>query len=444
MLPTRHSNPVFRARMPLFIAALMLAACSSGGGGGNKSSSTGNDDGSDTPTSPVFTAFQEAALVLGQQNFTRNEENRGAGQPAANSMAEPYQGAWFEDDVLYLNDYYNGRILGYFGIPEENGAAADFAVGQPDLETGGDVATRSKMVGPGGFVVAGGKLLVSEWDVHRALIFGPAPTSDGANADLVLGQGGSFTSTELDFGCSATQFYHPESLWVADGKLIFADSDNARVLIWNEIPAANGTEPDQVLGQIALDDCNSGDPEPVGLTAVPGPSQRTFAYPSDIWSDGTRLVITDSVNNRVMIWNTFPAEDFTAADVVLGQVNFQDVDPGDGDSGLNQPFSVTSDGTVLIVADTGNHRVLIWNEFPTENGQAADLVLGQSDFDHVAGNDDAQTGTPTVCEVIGEDNGDATARTLCFPSSVRLIGNRLFVGDTDNHRVLIFEGTESP
>jgi hypothetical protein len=31
----------------------------------------------------------------------------------------------------------------------------------------------------------------------------------------------------------------------------------------------------------------------------------------------------------------------------------------------------------LIVADAWNHRVLIWNEFPTQNGQPADVVIGQ-------------------------------------------------------------------
>jgi hypothetical protein len=32
----------------------------------------------------------------------------------------------------------------------------------------------------------------------------------------------------------------------------------------------------------------------------------------------------------------------------------------------------------LFISDTGNHRVLYWKEVPTENGQPADLVLGQS------------------------------------------------------------------
>jgi hypothetical protein len=37
--------------------------------------------------------------------------------------------------------------------------------------------------------------------------------------------------------------------------------------------------------------------------------------------------------------------------------------------------------------DYSNHRVLIWNTFPTASFTPADLVLGQSDFAHYQAND---------------------------------------------------------
>ena len=40
-------------------------------------------------------------------------------------------------------------------------------------------------------------------------------------------------------------------------------------------------------------------------------------------------------------------------------------------------MAVYSDGTHLFVADYDNNRVLIWNNIPTSNGQAANMVLGQ-------------------------------------------------------------------
>ncbi len=44
------------------------------------------------------------------------------------------------------------------------------------------------------------------------------------------------------------------------------------------------------------------------------------------------------------------------------------------------PRGVWIDRERLIVCDSGNHRVLIWNEIPKRDGTPADVVLGQKDF----------------------------------------------------------------
>ena len=41
---------------------------------------------------------------------------------------------------------------------------------------------------------------------------------------------------------------------------------------------------------------------------------------------------------------------------------------------------LSSDGSKLLVCDKDNNRVLIWNTVPTTNGQPADVVVGQTDF----------------------------------------------------------------
>ena len=75
----------------------------------------------------------------------------------------------------------------------------------------------------------------------------------------------------------------------------------------------------------------------------------------------------------------------TGAFLVIGQGDFSMSqsnrgadDPGDNT--LCEPQYVTLFGDMLFVSDRGNHRVLIWEQFPEENGEPSSLVLGQEDF----------------------------------------------------------------
>jgi len=110
-----------------------------------------------------------------------------------------------------------------------------------------------------------------------------------------------------------------------------------------------------------------------------------FNHPGGIASDGTHLLLADRNNNRILIWNKLP-EGNVAPDIVLGQKNFTSNDPGDGLDHLNWPVGVATDGKHVLVADTYNDRILIWNSFPTKNGQPADLVLASTAIAEQRGN----------------------------------------------------------
>jgi uncharacterized protein (TIGR03437 family) len=88
-------------------------------------------------------------------------------------------------------------------------------------------------------------------------------------------------------------------------------------------------------------------------------------------------------------------------------------------SSMFEPTAVASDGTIVAVADTSNNRILIWKSIPTTFGQPADIVLGQKDFTSVA-----------LVSV--------TASALRGPQGVWIQGGKLFVADTENDRVLIW------
>jgi hypothetical protein len=101
--------------------------------------------------------------------------------------------------------------------------------------------------------------------------------------------------------------------------------------------------------------------------------------PSSVDSDGTRLFVADQSNNRVLIWNHIPTGT-VPADVVVGQPDFTSNAAGASQTALNYPAWAHSDGARLYVADSRNNRVLVWNSIPTSNGAPASSVIGQPDF----------------------------------------------------------------
>src|SRR6185369_1700091 len=111
-----------------------------------------------------------------------------------------------------------------------------------------------------------------------------------------------------------------------------------------------------------------------------GASASSMGNPQGVFSDGSRLFVTDFTNSRVLIWNKLPTVNGTPADVVIGQPDFATTGANTGGisaSTMNGPVYSYSDGTRLVVADRGNRRVLVWNTIPTRNQQPADVVIGQ-------------------------------------------------------------------
>lgn len=120
----------------------------------------------------------------------------------------------------------------------------------------------------------------------------------------------------------------------------------------------------------------------LGITA----GGTTLNHPSSGASDGTRLVVADRFNNRVLVFNTLPTGP-SSPDVVLGQPDFTDITPGSTLADMNWPGAVeiTPDGT-LLVADTENGRILVYRSIPTVSGAAADFAL---DLEALTGEADA-------------------------------------------------------
>ncbi|MCQ2495971.1 MAG: hypothetical protein MJ131_05205 [Lachnospiraceae bacterium] len=97
-------------------------------------------------------------------------------------------------------------------------------------------------------------------------------------------------------------------------------------------------------------------------------------HPNGIASDGSHFVVCDTWNNRVLVYNSLPDKN-TKPDLVIGQKNFKSFTAGNGPDQLNWPVSATFAGKKLIIADTHNNRLLVYNSVPTTNGAKADVII---------------------------------------------------------------------
>ena len=385
-----------------------------------------------------------ASVVLGQPDFKSAQANQGRAV-SERTLNSPRGIAVTPDGALFVVDKGNNRILRFASVPTVSGQAADHVLGQLDFFSSDPAVVRSRLNLPIGVAVGAGKMAITDAGSHRVLIYDQIPTDGRAEPSVVIGQPNFDSSTPA---CSAIGLYLPWGVAITpSGRLIVADTSNSRVLIWDQIPAEGtfNVPPTRVLGQSDTEHCTFNDDDQnrehdveTGTERLVA-TDRTLAFPAGVWSDDNKLVVADLANHRVLIWNSFPQDDFQPADVVLGHYTFTNTTPNsehDAEGRLPNPTARTivnpqgvhSDGTRLVVADSLNHRVLVWSNFPTENGQAANLVLGHSDFDRSVAIDQDGNGEPDF----------ATARILHTPSHVQLTPDSLIVSDRLNNRILLF------
>lgn len=381
------------------------------------------------------------------------------------------------------------RFLAVFCLAASSSFAADFVtdqaaralIGQPSFTSQTILATASGEIlgAANGIAYANDTLFVADDNRlgalpsdNRVLIYrnlhqqvvGPteAPVQGSrcplctAQADSVLGQA-DFTGTAS--GLSQSAFRQPTAVASDGTRLVVSDTNNNRVLIWNSIPAANNAPADLVLGQpdftTSTPNTGTGDPN--------RPSAKTLRGPEGVWIQNGKLFVADDQNYRVLIWNTFPTQNFQPADVVLGQPDMNSViqpdlakaNPTVSATTLLNPVAITSDGVHLFVADLGDNRVLIWNTIPTQNQAPADVVIGQPDMTTSTANyaakivsQDTKTNITVLAGVLCESNGTDTnsnptfparcGKTLSFPRFALSDGTRLFISDGGNDRVLIY------
>ncbi|MEK8023870.1 MAG: hypothetical protein AAB229_08705 [Candidatus Hydrogenedentota bacterium] len=259
-------------------------------------------------------------------------------------------------------------------------------------------------------------LVIPDRENNRALVFRGRPTANKPRADYAIGQA-DLTSHGVNRGenfAAANTLNNPLGAAFSPlGQLVIVDRENFRILIWHTMPADGDVPADVVLGQ---PDFRSKD--------EPATSRSSVSVPDAAVCFGTKLLVADRGNSRVMIWNDIRPGHISnnqPADIVVGQPDFTSKEGNVvSASMLSNPrgVAVSPDGR-LVVSSFTQSRVLIWNSIPTTNGAPADLVLGQPDF--------------TTADQAWGSRGMSTVRGIAISRD-----GVLAVADNGNGRILIW------
>lgn len=353
--------------------------------------------------------------------------------------------------VLYVADAGNNRVLAWKNALQfVNGAFADLIIGQKDrystLAQGPGRSLTSGLNTPTALAVdKAGNLYVADAGNNRILRY-PKPFAQAVEykvPDLVLGQlnlgintanagGISDKSLALGGARSGLALDRQGNLWVSD-------TGNNRILRYRSgdlVAGRNGPAADLVLGQVDFL-TNTVQGGRTSKTALSGPGSLAI-------DDQGRVLTTDRFS-RVVVFEP-PFRSGIDAKRILGiqtAAQGQPPPPPVNDSSLGGADG-PAQGVFLLgarvgVADTGNHRIMIYDSpelWPTEQtafSPAARFVFGQENFLSARPN----RGDPANLQ----RTPDPSSNSLQFPFDAFLLGDELFVVDTGNHRVIVVTQT---
>jgi hypothetical protein len=416
---------------------------------------------------------QAARLVIGQTTFT-SQNFIGDNNPILQPTQElgSVGGVAFGGDTLFVADSNRlgllpimNRVVMYTGvaeswptplapIPAYSGrcpvcvGVGNVVLGQPDFTFASSLPNRTQngLNLPLAVASDGVHVAVADTANNRIMIWNEIPTSNNQNADVVLGQP-DFVTFNLPTPVTASSLRAPQGVFISNGKLMVADTQNNRVLIWNSIPTKNNQPADLVLGAPNFTTVVNPDQTSNAIFAAP----NTLLSPTSVTSDGVHLFVADLGFSRVLIWQTFPTINDQPADVEVGQqdmltgieddssvlcasngtdVNGNPTYPAICGKTFDFPRYALSDGTRLYVADSGNDRILVYNHIPTQNAQEPDEILGEPDefSDLVTSN----------TSLFSPDLAASASNVTPTPTSLAWDGTNLYVADPTDFRIMVF------
>lgn len=304
--------------------------------------------------------FAEPDVVLGQNDAEGTGRNAG-GTVSARALQYP-SGIWSDGQRLVVADAWNHRVLIWHKMPTQHGQPADVVLGQPDFDSNqpnakgvGADPTAKSLHWPYGVFSDGTRLWIADTGNRRILFFDHIPVENFAPAQAVIGKP-DFTTRDYE----NTDPIWPYSVKIGpDGSMAVADTQYYRILLWYNWRHAFQQKAECVIGQPDLD--SSGQNQ---YSLYPMPNTLSWCYDACFLDNG--LLVADAGNSRVLRFDTLPRHSNPTADGLIGKPDFytgsENAETAFGtEKSMYWPFSICTDGSRLAVADTGNHRILMYD-----------------------------------------------------------------------------------
>ena len=305
-------------------------------------------------------AIRDASVVLGQN--THSDTSRNAGKEVTASSLQYPSGVWTNGQKLIVADAWNHRVLVWHTMPAKNGQPADVVIGQMDFTSNqpnvmgiGKPPAAHSLNWPYGVWSNGEHLWIADTGNRRVLFYNKIPTANFAGADGLTGQE-SYEEKEYD----NSNAVWPYAVKISrKGAMTIADTQYNRVLYWKHWKEAFHNKAAIVIGQKSFQDNGQNQ-----FSLKPAANTLNWCYDTCFYKEG--IAVADTGNSRIMVLENIPLQHNAAADCVIGQPGF-DIN---GESSLSMktsltnhmywPFAINECDERLVIADTGNHRILIY------------------------------------------------------------------------------------
>ena len=350
------------------------------------------------------------------------------------------------EERLFVADNGNNRILVFDADPDNPDAfeEAVAVMGQPDFETAAPRTSLDQLdAGPMAYDWRHQRLFIAEGLEHRIMVYDAHPDRLGGptTAMAVIGQPDAFS---VHPAVSDTRVAMPrvtvdpekEKLYISEGY-----PAGNRVTVWDISPdnLETGMSAVDVVGHETPD----GEPDFFNRMAQGHLDGRSLAAARAVTLDPVdhRLFVPDEYNHRVVVWQLDELNRIVDRDArwVLGQPDVNTSLMGEPTaSNMTTPIGAAYDTTTkrLFVGDGYHNRILVYEAAPGElqSGMDASVVIGQPDFQSVV-----RTAGPTGINFGVRMGRGIASDFLPMGFAVDEAGQRLFVSDGENNRVLVYD-----